>query len=93
MGEQLPDRRRWLTPVETPRQLRENEIITAENELDLLRDRLSITLATAVEGLRTRDYAGVAEELEGTQFMANHLSSLDESLIEQRAAMQGDPNV
>ena len=75
----LPDRTRYMTPVETPADEARNEDQAAEREFERLRSRLETSLEVALTGLRERDYAGVASELEGVEIVAARLAESDES--------------
>lgn len=75
----LPDRTRYMNPVETPADEARNEDQAAEREFDRLRSRLETSLEVALTGLRERDYLGVASELEGVENMAGQLAESDES--------------
>ena len=84
----LPDMNRFRTPAETLADEARNEVIGAEQESERLRSRLESSLEAALTGLRDRDYAGVASELEGVAHVAEHLDELNESLSERRAALE-----
>ncbi len=84
----LPDMNRFRTPAETLADEARNEVIGAEQESERLRSRLESSLEAALTGLRDRDYAGVASELEGVAHVAEHLDELNESLSERRAPLE-----
>lgn len=88
MAEQLPDRRRWFTPTETPADEHRNAIQGAEQELERLRSRLEPELEDALDQIRTRDYAAASAMLDGVEYMAEHLAALEEKISEQRQTLE-----